>query len=165
MALYLTATGEYEQAETFYRKALAHEQVMPEILNNYGTFLCGQKRYAEGITLLEKAAKKAEFTQSAAAFENAGYCAQDRGDKALAISYLHKALLRDPVRRPSLYALSLLYLEQDNWQQAHKYAQRYQRVSDNKAKMQQLMQAITEKRQHQVATTDRMSLRLTNDLS
>lgn len=59
MALHLTAAGEGDRADVWFRKALAAEPDQPDALRAYGLFLLGQDDAARALRLLRMAAELA----------------------------------------------------------------------------------------------------------
>src|SRR5207248_325221 len=74
MAYYLEKTGNLQQAEKYYRKAIEVEPHSGAALNNYGTFLCRTHQYQAAIAEFIKAAHERTYLDSAGAYENAGTC-------------------------------------------------------------------------------------------
>lgn len=96
MGYFLERTGDPYQAEMHYRKAIELSSVKGPALNNYGAFLCRQKRYHEALRTFEKATQDPNYLQPAMAFANASACALKIPNKQLANFYLQKALVKDP---------------------------------------------------------------------
>ncbi len=71
-AVVLTAEGEYDLAEGFYRRALTVEPDDAQALNNYGSFLYARGRYADALVPLSKLVKNTAYRSRAQAFENLG---------------------------------------------------------------------------------------------
>lgn len=118
MAFFLEKTADFNQAKKYYLKALSLARGSGEQLNNYGAFLCRRGQYAQAESYFLKAINDVHYINSAAAYENAGLCAEAIPDLTKAVSYFSKALASDPGRRQSLYKLVSIELEQDNIHQA-----------------------------------------------
>jgi type IV pilus assembly protein PilF len=108
-AYYLETSGDIENADQYYQKAISFAGNSGAQLNNYGAFLCRNKRYAEADKYFLKAVEDVKYLNVAGAYENAGLCAEANGNDSKALAYFKKALVQDPQRKPSLVeALQLL---------------------------------------------------------
>lgn len=131
MAYFLEKTGDVDDAKRYYQKAMALAPNRGAELNNYGTFLCHQKKYAEAETYFLKAVQDAHYLHSAGAYENAGLCAAAIPDDKKARLYFAKALEQDPTRKIALYELATSELKQNNTKSALNYFQKYQELTLN----------------------------------
>ena len=156
MAFFLAGTGEIERAEQYYQLALNHEQPMPEVMNNYGIFLCDQKRHKAAIDYFVRASKVAGYTQPADALANAAYCAMSYNDRASAIKFFNQALQRNPQKHELLYDLSKLYYQQADWNKAKTYLKRYLIYHKPDAKMLEYSRSLEQKS----VTPAKMSLQM-----
>lgn len=105
MAYYFEKTDELDQAEKYYTKALSLSHNSGAQLNNYGTFLCRQGRYAKAESYFLKAVKDTQYINTASAYENAGLCALAIPDTNKAKLYFTNALNQDPSKKESLSEL------------------------------------------------------------
>ena len=96
MGYFLERTGELKAAEEHYRVALGLNANAGPALNNYGTFLCRQRRYAEALKAFEQAVADPNYLEPAVAYENAGLCALKIPDQHLAKHYFQEAKAKDP---------------------------------------------------------------------
>ncbi len=96
MGYFLERTGDLAQAELHYQRAIELGSVKGPALNNYGAFLCRQKRYTEALSTFEKAATDPNYLQPALAYVNARACSLKIPNKHLANIYLQKAFAKDP---------------------------------------------------------------------
>lgn len=108
MGYYLEKTGEPVAAETYYRKAISIAPHSGSAKNNYGTFLCRQKRYQEAIHEFFHAAETKNYLNVANAYENAGLCAMMIPDNAAARRYFQTAINHNPNMPVSLLNLARL---------------------------------------------------------
>lgn len=84
LAYYHQQIGETENAEQTYRKAIALSQTQsndqsprPDVLNNYGTFLCKHGQFAQAYNEFERAlASKQPYYHQADTLENMVLCAE-----------------------------------------------------------------------------------------
>lgn len=93
--------GENEKADRHYSAALRLKPDDPEVLNNYGQFLCGQKRTEEGEKLFLKAVRNPLYRTPETAYNNAGFCLQDAGKTAEAQVYFDKARALRSAKTPA----------------------------------------------------------------
>ncbi|WP_242604051.1 type IV pilus biogenesis/stability protein PilW [Legionella jamestowniensis] len=126
MAYYLESTGDLKEAKAYYQKALALAPKSGAQLNNYGTFLCRLGKYTEAEQYFLRAVSDVQYIHTAAAYENAGLCAQAIPDYAKAKKYFVRALEQDPKRQQSLYELATIELKQKHAGKALMYLQKYQ---------------------------------------
>ncbi|MHC8440630.1 MAG: type IV pilus biogenesis/stability protein PilW [Candidatus Eutrophobiaceae bacterium] len=122
-----------KKAEQHFREALDLAPDDPSILNNYGRFLCNEKRHREGIELLLIAAKNPLYERSGIAWMNAGLCSLNVGQPAQARQYFEWALEADPTMLPALLQLSDLSLASGDISTAQNFLQRYQNVAPHNA--------------------------------
>lgn len=127
LAYYYEFTGNSAEAERDYRKAisLTTSANTGPARNNYGAFLCREKRYKEGLKQVLLAAQSSNYVNTAEAYENAGLCAEGIPDTESAILYFQKALENDPKRSGSLYSLAKIYSKRGNQKLAQQYLARY----------------------------------------
>ncbi|HHW7507163.1 TPA: type IV pilus biogenesis/stability protein PilW [Mannheimia haemolytica] len=77
LAYYYQQTGDAENAEKAYQTALKLSQNRPDVLNNYGTFLCKQGQFQQAYQQFEQAVKsKAPYYHQADSLENMVLCAK-----------------------------------------------------------------------------------------
>jgi len=117
--------GQNQEAEKHYRKALAVTPAEPMLLNNFGVFLCKQKRLAEAENLFLTAAKQPFYKTPEVAYSNAAVCALEMPDPVKAEEYLRAALRLNPQMPESLYALAELKFNQQDYLGARAFLQRY----------------------------------------
>lgn len=125
MAYYLEKTGEMNEADKLYRKAIALEPTSGAQLNNYGTFLCRLEKYQAAEEYFLKAVRDVQYLHTAGAYENAGLCVAAIPDYPKAKAYFRKALEHDPQRKQSLYELVAIEFKQDQASVALGYLQSY----------------------------------------
>lgn len=126
MAYYFDSVGEKERAESFYLKALKASHSKGPQLNNYGAFLCREGKYLEANDYFESASKDIDYTNTAGALENAGFCSMEIPDNALAMRYFEKALAQDPKRFHSLYRLAKIAYDTKQYKKALTIIKQYQ---------------------------------------
>lgn len=129
MAYYLEQAGDVQEARIYYQKALSLAPKSGAQLNNFGTFLCRLGRYKEADDYFLNAVKDIQYVHTAAAYENAGLCAEAIPDYTKAKNYFIKALKQDPQRRQALYELVAIELKQNHPKEALVYLQTYPELS------------------------------------
>lgn len=128
LAYYYQSVGELELTEKSYRDAINTSDVTGDSMNNFGVFLCQQKKYDQAEEMFLKAVKMPKYTRSASSYENLGICTRKSGDLPKAQSYFEMALNYDPRRATSLLELSEIDLELGRYTEAKKGLARYHRV-------------------------------------
>ena len=134
LGLLHTRLGEADQAERAYSSALRIAPRDPPALNNYGQFLCQQKRFKEGLAKFDEAIKNPLNRAPENAHTNAGTCALRAKDPALAEQHFRSALEIDPKLPQALLAMADLSRTTGNNLQARAYYQRFLEVSPQSAR-------------------------------
>lgn len=117
--------GQNREAEEHYRKALSLTPADPMVLNNYGVFLCLQRRLGEAQEHFLAAAKQPFYRTPEVAYSNAGSCALEVPDMAKAEEYFRTALRLNPGMPDALYEMADLKFKQKEYLQARAFLQRY----------------------------------------
>lgn len=126
--------GRNEDAEEHYRHALRYAKGDASSLhNNYGVFLCGQDRFADGIEQLETVLDNPVYSQRNQVYENLGLCMERKGEPEKAEDYLRKGLQLDPHMPKSLLAMARLTFAKQNYLSSRAYLQRYSEVARHTA--------------------------------
>ncbi|MDP1574782.1 MAG: hypothetical protein Q8L78_07630 [Coxiellaceae bacterium] len=108
MAYFSEKIGDKQAASDDYQKALLLEPHSGAAKNNYGAFLCREKKYHEAIYFFLAAAKEPSYINAANAYSNAGLCAITMHDSGSAKKYFKMALLEDPRNGTALFYKSHL---------------------------------------------------------
>ncbi len=103
--------GRSEAAEKAFNQALRLAPDDPALLNNYGSFLCSQRRWEDAQATFAKAGNATGNAAPEIAWTNAGLCARRAGDNTLAEELLKKAVQHNPGLPTALYQLASLSLE------------------------------------------------------
>ncbi len=101
--------GDNKEAEKHHEQAINFGSGKGRYYNNYGTFLCRQKRFKEADRAFNNALKDKQYIKTAEVLENAGICALQQPDVDKAYDYLKNAVMNDPKR--ALAALELANIE------------------------------------------------------
>lgn len=121
--------GEPVKAEKHYTTALDLTPNDAALRNNYGVFLCSQKRYGESERELLKVLENPVYSARQQTYENLGLCLQEKGDLAKAEQYYREALKLNPKLPKTLLALAELSLGQSNHTSARAFLQRYEALA------------------------------------
>lgn len=119
------AIGDFDQAGDAYRTAMRKEPDDPNVQNNYAVFLCKHGKAKDSEQYFLKAAMNPLYTTPDQAYANAGVCATQIPDPALADQYFRKALEVNPAMPQALYALAQLNYDQKKYLQARAFLERY----------------------------------------
>ena len=95
-ALVYDRLGEDKKADEHYAAALRLKPDDPDMLNNYGVYLCRKGKPSEGEKLLLKAANDPVYKTPELALTNAGMCMRGVGKISEAESYFRQVLNRKP---------------------------------------------------------------------
>lgn len=133
MAYFWETTGNQALASKNYKKAIAIAPHSGRALNNYGAYLCRQKRYQLAENYLLAAANKPTYTDSAAAFENAGLCELAIPNDEKAKGYFTRAIEQDRNRPVSYFELARLNYRQGDCRLAKKYLKGYNKIAQKTA--------------------------------
>lgn len=125
LALVFQAEKEPELADEHYRKALASRGDDARILNNYGSFLFEQQRYAEAYERFQQAAEDSLYVERARVFENLGLTALKMGQRQQALDHFDKALRLDRNRPRALLEMAQLTYEDRHYVPARGYYERF----------------------------------------
>lgn len=125
----------YDLADYHYQEAISLSPEDGGLYNNYGVFLCGQKRYTEAEENFMKAINTPRYPTPELAYENAGACERQapQYDIEKAEKYLSKALDRNPRLPLALINMAHIRFEQNNFLSARGFIQRYESVSRHTA--------------------------------
>lgn len=125
--------GETQQAEKHYKRAIDLNPKDSKIRNNYGQFLCQQKRLDEAETQFVQAVANPLYSNPESAYTNAGICARQIPDDKKAEAYFRKALEKQPRYAMALLQMLRLSFDQQEYLRGRAYLQRFQQVSRHNA--------------------------------
>ncbi|CAM3673152.1 photosystem I assembly protein Ycf3 [Vibrio aerogenes CECT 7868] len=109
MAYYYDFIGEMTQASQTYLQALSIYPKQPDLLNNYGTFLCKHGHYKAALNYFQKAYIQTDYIKVADSLENAGLCAFRAGKISMAQKMFKQAISYEPDKKVSHFYL--IYIE------------------------------------------------------
>jgi len=133
MALVQEGLNDPEKAEEHYLQAVSLNPSDSAAQNNYGRFLCRQKRFEEGERRFLQAAKNPLYSRPEVAYTNAGLCMKQAKKLDKAERYLRSALQLDPRIPPALIAMSEISFTRERYLPARGYLQRYLELSKHTA--------------------------------
>lgn len=113
------------EADRHYQRALELDGKNTSLQNNYGVFLCNQKRYDEAEKRFLEVLDDPVYNGRARTLENLGLCMKEKPDLKKAETYFRKALALDKNLVKSLYAMAELSFAEGNYLSARAYLQRY----------------------------------------
>jgi type IV pilus assembly protein PilF len=125
MAVLQWRLKEYEQAERYFRRAIAYSEKNSAAYHNYGAFLCDRGRVDEGLQVLEKAAANLLYAGAAEANLNAGLCLMTKPAPMAAEKYFREALRINPNLPGALYQMARVSYDSGRTLPARGFIQRY----------------------------------------
>tara|TARA_R110000868_G_scaffold164802_6_gene397705 strand:+ start:330 stop:1022 length:693 start_codon:yes stop_codon:yes gene_type:complete len=145
MAYFLEATGNKEEARSYYLKAVEIAPERGDVQNNYGTFLCHSGEYKASIKHFVAAANAPNYLEPASAYENAGQCSMKMGSYKRAATYFNKALLKDPARTSTLLKLVEVDIKLGKYKAARNRLVQFSLVSEPTPESKYLSELIAKK--------------------
>ncbi len=118
-----------KDADHYFRKAVDLAPDDSSVQNNYGVFLCQQKRYDDGATHMLKALDNPVYSDRGQVYDNLGHCMRDKGDLTAAEKYYRGALQVDPTMPGPLLEMAHLSYDKKNYISARAFLQRYRAVA------------------------------------
>lgn len=126
--------GDLEEAEKHHTLAISYGTGKGRFYNNYGTFLCRQKRYKEADRAFNNALKDKQYIKTAEVLENAGLCALEQENNPKAYEYLKNAVKNDPKRSTACLELANIELKNDNPKSAVYYVKMFKQNREASAR-------------------------------
>lgn len=115
----------YDEAERYFRKALAYDGNNASAHHNYGAFLCDRGKLEEGIRHFDAAAVNPLYPYTAEVNLNAGVCLMKKPAPAAAEKYFREALRINPKLSGALYQMAKLSFDSGQRLSARGFVQRY----------------------------------------
>ena len=116
-------------ARDAFAKALSISPNNPEVLNNYGWFMCLRNEGAKGLELMKRASQDTLYPTPEKAYLSMGLCLRRLGRDAEAEDALRRAVLIRPDLIGALYNLAAISFERGSPKDAENYLVRYMRLS------------------------------------
>jgi type IV pilus assembly protein PilF len=123
-ALIYMSLGETRLAEENFSHALRLAPNNPDIANNYGWFLCQNRREKQSISYFEAALTNPTYQSPAKALNNAGVCALRMGDSTVAEEYFVRAFRENPASPATNFNLAKIYYGHQDYERARFYVNR-----------------------------------------
>jgi type IV pilus assembly protein PilF len=117
------------QARENFVKALSLSPNNPEVLNNYGWFLCLRNETQRGLDMMLKAANDTLYQTPEKAWLSTGLCYRRANRNAEAEDAMRRAVLIRPELIGALYNLAIITFERGAIQDAENYLNRYTRLA------------------------------------
>lgn len=135
MALLMSRVGKPDEADDYYQDALDIDNKNPEMLNNYGAFLCDQNKIDDALEQFTKAISNQFYETPEKSHANMGYCLlkADSPDYITAEKHLREALKINPTMPSALLAMGELGIETRRYLMTRAYMQRFHAVSQPSA--------------------------------
>lgn len=122
--------GRRELAETHYRRSLALKPDSGMMLNNFGTFLCRNGRYAESEQFFLKALEDPFYRTPETALGNAASCARQDGRNDVAEGYYRRLLELQPQNATALLEMAMLMYSKGDAMRARAFMQRFESLGE-----------------------------------
>jgi type IV pilus assembly protein PilF len=117
-------------ARQSFEKALDLAPRDPDVLNNYGWFLCLRGENARGMDYFNRVLTDSMYTTPEKALLNAGLCSRIAGRNVEAEDYLRRAVVFKPDLAGALYSLAEILYEKGSYKEAENYLVRYMRLGE-----------------------------------
>ena len=128
-ALVFMELREDVMARASFDQALRLSPNNPEVLNNFGWFLCLRSETARGLEMMVRAASDTQYTSPEKAWLSAGLCLRRVGRNNEAEDAFRRAIVIRPDLIGALYNLALINFERGEMRDAENYLMRYTRLS------------------------------------
>ena len=128
-ALVLMELREDGPARESFNRALQLAPNNPEVLNNYGWFLCTRNEPQRGLEMMRRAANDTLYATPEKAWFSIGLCHRRTNNIGEAEEALRRAILIRPEMVGALYNLALVTYERGNHKDAEIYLNRYTRLA------------------------------------
>ena len=125
-AYYFQRLGDNTQADIHYRRALKLSPEDPNVLHNYGSFLCQQGQFSKAKSVLTAVVGSSSYAFASRSLMNLAYCSLAHEEYQLAQNYLHLAIKHHPNLVDALLMLAGLNFAQNKHSNALEWYQRYQ---------------------------------------
>jgi type IV pilus assembly protein PilF len=116
-------------ARESFNRALQLAPNNPEVLNNYGWFLCTRNEAPRGLEMMRRAANDGLYATPEKAWFSIGLCHRRLGNVAEAEDALRRAILIRPEMIGALYNLAQVAYERGNYKDSENYLMRFTRLA------------------------------------
>lgn len=132
-ALVLDHLGEEKKAGAQFERAYELKPNDSDLANNYGTFLCGQKRYSKAQKLFHQAYSNPLYQTPEYAYANSGHCYEQQGKLAQARKQFKAAVAKSPNYGPALLGLARTDYHMKQYKAAAKAIDAYEKQNRHTA--------------------------------
>jgi type IV pilus assembly protein PilF len=129
-ALVFMELREDDQARASFERALSIAPNDPDVLNNYGWFLCLRGQPDRAMGMFARVQANTSYTTPEKSLLNAGLCMRMQGKNVEAEDYLRRAVVFKPDLAGALYSLAEILYEKGNYKDAENYLVRYMRLGE-----------------------------------
>jgi type IV pilus assembly protein PilF len=129
-ALVFMELREDAQARAAFERALSYAPRDPEVMNNYGWFLCLRGEGEKGKEFFGRVLADPLYSTPEKVLLNAGLCARIAGNNAEAEDLLRRAVVFKPDLAGALYSLAEILYEKGSLKEAEIYLNRYMRLGE-----------------------------------
>ena len=117
-------------ARQAFEKALSLAPNDPDVMNNFGWFLCLRGEADRGMGYFRRVQADPLYATPEKALLNAGLCARINGRNAEAEDFLRRAVVFKPDLAGALYSLAELTFEKGSIKESENYLNRYMRLGE-----------------------------------
>jgi len=117
-------------ARQSFEQALALAPRDPDVMNNFGWFLCLRGEGARGMEFFTRVLGDTLYTTPEKALLNAGLCSRMAGKNVEAEDFLRRAVVFKPDLAGALYSLAEIVYEKGSYKEAENYLVRYMRLGE-----------------------------------
>ncbi len=117
-------------ARQAFEKALSLAPNDPDVMNNFGWFLCLRGESDRGMAFFKRVQADPLYVTPEKALLNAGLCSRINGRNAEAEDFLRRAVVFKPDLAGALYSLAELTFEKGSIKEAENYLNRYMRLGE-----------------------------------
>ena len=134
-ALIYMDMGETRLSEENFQRAMSLAPNNPDLINNYGWFLCQNGRAAASINYFDTALKSRSYQSPSKALNNAGLCSLKLNNLAAAERYFKQAFQFDPTNQSATLNLARLHYNRREYERAQFYVGRLVKSDDFSAEV------------------------------
>lgn len=116
-------------ARESFDQALRISPNNPDVLNNFGWFLCLRSETGRGLEMMQRAANNTQYSTPEKALLSSGLCLRRAGRNTEAEDMLRRAVLIRPDLIGALYNLAVITFDRGATKDAENYLLRYMRLS------------------------------------
>ena len=134
-ALIYMDMGEIQLADENFLRAMKLAPNNPDLVNNYGWFLCQNGRAAESIGYFETTLKSRSYQYPSKALNNAGLCSLKLKNEVAAERYFKQAFQFDPSNSSAAFNLAKIHYDRREYERAQFYTGRLLKADEFSAEV------------------------------